>query len=76
MGNWKLYSTLCYYLVPTRFLGPMAASKIGPLGKNQSMYFIKLKSFSTTLSSAELVSLPSVFLFLVYLTVSLRIPLT
>ncbi len=24
---------LCFYLVPTRFLAPMAASKIGPHGK-------------------------------------------
>jgi hypothetical protein len=28
-----LCSILCFYLVPTRFLAPEAASKIGPHGK-------------------------------------------
>jgi hypothetical protein len=31
MGSERLYSELGSYMVPTRFLSPMAASKIGPL---------------------------------------------
>ncbi len=30
MGNGRLYFTLGSFLVPTRFLAPMAASEIGP----------------------------------------------
>jgi hypothetical protein len=31
MDNRRLYSTIGSYLVPTRFLAPMAASKLEPL---------------------------------------------
>jgi hypothetical protein len=50
MSNGRLYSTLGSYLVPNCFLGPLAAFKIVPLGKNQSTSLRKKFLYDSFLS--------------------------